>query len=293
MINRTSKEQIDQLVDEYRKLAEGNDVALHEIALAEIPEAVYNSNAIENSTLTFDETEKILALGIIPREVDAREVYEAKNLAAVMENIISDKNVHLSVDSIKQYHKILLTNINDDFAGSFRSGDQWVRVGNHVGANPDFVHPLMVQLIDEYHNSNEYFIDKISHFHAEFETIHPFADGNGRTGRVLINLQLMQMGLPPIIIQNKSKRTEYYPLFNKYHSSFKSDVFSSLFSLLLKESLHKRIAILSGDRLVPLSKWSKNMETPANSALNKAKRQSIPAFRLHGKWMISERYREK
>jgi Fic family protein len=136
-----------------------------------------------------------------------------------------------------------------------------------------------------------YFLDAIAHFHAEFETIHPFADGNGRMGRVLINLQLMNAGLPPIIIQNKSKHTEYYPLFTQYQSTMKFGGFTELFALLLLETLHKRITILTAKRIIPLSVWANQNNIKGNAAANKAKRQTIPAFRLREKWMIAENYK--
>jgi Fic family protein len=131
----------------------------------------------------------------------------------------------------------------------------------------------------------------ISHFHAEFETIHPFVDGNGRMGRVLINSQLMQLGLPPIIIQNKSKHTEYYPLFTQYQSTMKFGGFTELFALLLQETLHKRITMLTAKKIIPLSIWASQNSIKANVAANKAKRQTIPAFRLREKWMIAEEFK--
>ena len=291
MINQTTKDKIADLQKQFTALAKGNETLLKEIALAEIPEMVYNSNAIENSTLTLDDTEKILAGGSLERKVSVREVYEAKNLAQIIASLLEKDKHQLTVKLILGLHKSLLTHIDDHIAGRFRSGKEWVRVGNHLGANPQFVPALTHELVDGYNQPKiSYFLDAIAHFHAEFETIHPFVDGNGRMGRVLINLQLMNVGLPPIIIQNKSKHAEYYPLFTKYQSTLKFGGFTQLFALLLQEALNKRIALLSAKRIIPLSVWASHNNIKGNVAANKAKRQTIPAFRLREKWMIAEEY---
>ena len=291
MINQTTKDKIKVLHRQYMQLAKGNEAVLKEITLAEIPEMVYNSNAIENSTLTLEDTEKILLGGSLDRKVNILEVYEAKNLAKLTETLLEKNKSLLTIKLIKSSHKTLLSNIDDTIAGRFRRGKEWVRVGNHLGANPRFVHTLMQELVDNYkqHKIN-YFLDAVAHFHAEFETIHPFVDGNGRIGRVLINQQLMNAGFPPIIIQNKSKQTEYYPLFTRYQSTIKFGGFTTLFSLLIQEALHKRITILSAKKIIPLSLWAAQKGIKSNVAANKAKRQTIPAFRMREKWMIAEEF---
>jgi Fic family protein len=291
MIYQTTKDKIAALQEQYFKLSKGNEKLLKEIAIAEIPEMVYNSNAIENSTLSLDDTEKILAGGELNRKVNVREIFEAKNLAKITEILLEKPKHKLTLKLILHLHKILLTDIDARIAGRFRSGKEWVRVGNHLGANPLFVSNLMHELVGNYNNDKErYFLDNIAYFHAEFETIHPFCDGNGRMGRVLINLQLNNLGLPPIIIQHKSKRSEYYPLFNQYPVTMKSDGFTELFATLLQETLHKRITLLTAKRIVPLPIWAEKNNIKPNIAANKAKRQTIPAFRLREKWMIDENY---
>ncbi len=291
MINQTTKDKIQALHLQYLNLAKGNKSVLKEITLAEIPELVYNSNAIENSTLSLEDTEKILAGGILARKVNVREVYEAKNLAKLTESILEKNKSRINIKLILSLHKTLLTNIDGNIAGRFRVGEEWVRVGNHLGANPQFVPKLIQELVDSYNqNKISYFLDAVSHFHAEFETIHPFVDGNGRMGRVLINLQLMNLGFPPIIIQNKSKHTQYYTLFTQYQSTFKFGGFTELFALLLQESLHKRISILTAKKIIPLALWASQKGVKPNVAANKAKRQTIPAFRLREKWMIAEEF---
>lgn len=291
MINQTTKDKIQLLHRQYLNLSKGNELVLKEITLAEIPEMVYNSNAIENSTLSLEDTEKILAGGNLERKVNVREVYEAKNLANLTESLLEKSKSLLHLKLILSFHKTLLTNIDDSIAGRFRTGKEWVRVGNHLGANPQFVPTLMQELVDNYNtNKISYFLDAVAHFHAEFETIHPFVDGNGRIGRVLINLQLLNLGFPPIIIQNKSKHTEYYSLFTQYQSTFKFGGFTELFALLLQESLNKRITILTAKKIIPLALWAKQKGVKPNVAANKAKRQTIPAFRMREKWMIAEEF---
>lgn len=291
MINQTTKNKIELLQKQYATLAKGNEALLKEIALAEIPEMVYNSNAIENSTLTLEDTEKILARSSLDRKVSIMEIFEAKNLAKITENLLEKNTAYLTIKLILNLHKTLLMQIDDHIAGRFRSGKEWVRVGNHLGANPQFVPTLMQELVDGYNqNKIGYFLDAIAHFHAEFETIHPFVDGNGRMGRVLINLQLMNAGFPPIIIQNKNKHSAYYSLFTQYQSTMNFGGFTQLFALLLQEALHKRITMLTAKRIIPLSVWASQNNIKGNVAANKAKRQTIPAFRLREKWMIAEKY---
>jgi hypothetical protein len=110
--------------------------------------------------------------------------------------------------------------------------------------------------------------------------------------RVLINQQLMQFWYPPITIQNKSKKNDYYLLFDEYRLKDKIDWFTNLFALLLLESLHKRITILTAKKIIPLNEWAKKNWKNINSTLNKAKRQTIPAFRLREKWTISENFND-
>jgi Fic family protein len=293
MINQITKARIATLSDQYKELATSKVQAIREIAIAEIPEMVYNSNAIENSTLTLKDTEDILLRDTIRKDHDIREIYEAKNLAKITENLLKNPTTPLSVELILSLHEMLLSGIHDDWAGRFRAGKEWVRVGNHVGANPEFVPGLIDGLLKDYQESDDrYFLDSIAWFHAEFETIHPFNDGNGRVGRVLINQQLTQRGYPPIIIPNKGKHTSYYPAFDSYRITEKYDDFTELFAGLLIESLYRRITLLSAPKIITVSAWAKANGVTASSAANKANRGTIPAFRMREKWMIAAGFTE-
>lgn len=294
MINQVTRDRINSLAEEYRKLAAGQKEATKELTLSELPEMVYNSNAIENSTLTLEDTEDILIRNQIHTDHEIREIYEAKNLASAIEYLMDNPEKEISVDLILNLHKTLLTNIRNDLAGRFRSGREWVRVGTHIGANPEFVNSLMHELAKNYSSDDgEYFLDKIAYFHAEFENIHPFGDGNGRIGRLLTNEQLDMLGLPPIIIPNKSKFDEYYPALDEYTKTGKIDKLTELFAGLLIESLHRRITKLTAKRIIPVADWAKNNNINLQSATNKAIRGTIPAFRVRGHWVIDSEYQKQ
>lgn len=294
MINKAIKDRLEALAGNYRLVSSGKERALFDIAESEISEMVYNSNAIENSTLTLQDTEDIVLRDKISSDHDIREIYEAKNLAKITNELLKSPNQLLTTNLVLSLHSLLMINIDDNHAGRYRMGKEWVRVGAHLGANPAFVSGMMNALIDDYNNDKKrYFLDNIAYFHAEFETIHPFNDGNGRIGRVLINQQLIKLGYPPITIQNKSKRTDYYPLFDDYLKAGDFSGFSKLFALLLMESMHKRIAILTSKKIIKLSVWAKSNNVSGNIAANKANRQSIPAFRINGRWMIDIDYKMK
>ena len=291
MINQVTKDRINSLSEEYRKLATKHKEAIKEFIISELPEMVYNSNAIENSTLTLEDTEDILIRNQIRTDHEIREIYEAKNLASVIEYLMDNPEKEISIELILKLHKTLLTNIRDEIAGRFRSGKEWVRVGTHIGANPDFVNGFMYELVKKYNSdADEYFLDKIAYFHAEFENIHPFGDGNGRIGRLLTNEQLDMLGLPPIIIPNKSKFDEYYPALDEYTKTGKVDKLTELFANLLIEALYRRITKLTARKIISVADWAKDNEINLQSATNKAIRGTIPAFRMRGHWMIDKDY---
>ena len=281
--------RIKNLSELYRSLAKNHPQAVREITLAKIPEQVFNSNAIENSTLTLQDTEDILLRGQIQRDAEIREIYEAKNLGRALELLIENPQQNLTVELILALHRTLLTGINDGFAGRFRSGNEWVRVGTHIGANPNFVNDLIYKLVENYNREDDReLIEKIAYFHNEFEYIHPFCDGNGRIGRVLINQQLMKVGLPPVMIPARNKFQDYYPALDAYDKKNSLVPLEDYLSLLLLEALNKYITIMNGVKTINLTDWAKKNKVSAASILNKAKRQTVPAFRQRGQWVIAE-----
>ena len=286
----SDRRYIRQLKDKFNKLLKHKESLLKLIDEAEIPEGVYNSNAIENSTLTLKETEKILLEMELARRVDLREVFEAKNLARVANYLRAKSRVsNLDHDRILLLHQMLIGGINDAIAGRFRKKGEYVRVGSHIAPPPEQVERMIRFVLTKYSSDRKsFFLDKIAKFHLDFETIHPFCDGNGRIGRVLINWQLSRLGFPGIIIRNKEKK-EYYRAFGEYRRGVRDTrIMERVIGLALMEALHKRIAYLEGRSIVPLAHFAKKRKKSISAILNAARRQTIPAFREKGIWKIGE-----
>ena len=281
------KKRIQALKEEYDALRPGKESLLSMIDEVEIPENVYNSNAIENSTLTLKETEKILLEQKLSRNVSLREVFEAKNLARVIEHTRKKvKESELGKDLIVLFHQMLIGGIDDAIAGRFRGRGEYVRVGAYIAPAPEHVERMIETALLEYSSDlGTYFFDRIARFHLDFETIHPFCDGNGRIGRVIINFQLLQHGLPRIIIRNKEKDV-YYRAFSDYREKKTTKTMEGILSLALVESLHKRLSYMRGERIIRLSEYIRQNGLSAPAVTNAARRQTIPAFREKGVWKI-------
>ena len=281
------KKRIQALKEEYDALRPGKESLLSMIDEVEIPENVYNSNAIENSTLTLEETEKILLEQTLSRNVSLREVFEAKNLARVIEYTRKKvKESELGKDLIVLFHQMLIGGIDDAIAGRFRGKGEYVRVGAYIAPAPEHVERMIETALLEYSSDlGTYFLDRIARFHLDFETIHPFCDGNGRIGRVIINFQLLQHGLPRIIIRNKEKDV-YYRAFSDYREKKTTKTMEGILSLALVESLHKRLSYMRGERIIRLSEYIRQNGLSAPAVTNAARRQTIPAFREKGVWKI-------
>ena len=167
------RNRIQALKRDYDTLRQGKGSLLSMIDEVEIPESVYNSNAIENSTLTLEETEKILLEQMLSRNVSVREVFEAKNLARVTEyKRRKAGDSELSKDLILLLHQMLIGGIDDAIAGRFRRQGEYVRVGTHIAPAPEHVARMIDDILVEYSSDlGSYFLDKIARFHLDFETV--------------------------------------------------------------------------------------------------------------------------
>lgn len=279
--------RIQDLQARYLKAGLGKESLLRLIYESEVTEQVYNSNAIENSTLSLEETDKILNRIDLDRFINERELFEAKNLARVVEYIAQKAEQEaLTLDMMLLLHKMLISNIRDDIAGRFRKSDEWVRVGNHIATDPSLVVEQLENMMIAYQTgSEESIITRIARLHLSFEHIHPFVDGNGRIGRVLNNYLLTREGHAPINIKFID-RSEYYDAFAAFDKKSDLSLMEQIVGKALTSSYHKRLAYLEGKQILSLADYAKSSTQSHSNLLNKAKRQTIEAFWERGVWKI-------
>jgi len=279
--------KINSLRQRYYQASTGKEALIVLISEAEVAEQVYNSNAIENSTLTLEETEKILLQIDLDRYITEREIFEAKNLARVVFYIDKRaKEQELNLDVILSLHKMLISNICDDIAGRFRKENEFVRVGSYIAPAPKEVIERLEKMLTEYNASNhENIIKRIARLHLTFECIHPFIDGNGRIGRVINNYLLIREGFVPINIKFINRK-KYYEAFKEFEERASTIIMEEIVGKALTNSYHKRLAYLEGKKIVTLSEYANINKISHSNLLNKAGRQTIEAFLEKNVWKI-------
>ncbi len=279
--------KINFLRERYYEASIGKDALVKLISETEVVEQVFNSNAIENSTLTFEETEKILLQIDLDRFINEREIFEAKNLARVVSYIDTKaKEQELTPDIMLLLHKMLIFNIRDDVAGRFRKDNEYVRVGNHIAPAPKEIVGRLEKMLSEYNaTSHENIIKRIASLHLIFEYIHPFIDGNGRIGRVLNNYLLIREGFVPINIKFIDRK-KYYDAFKEFDKNKATDIMEEIVGKALTNSYYKRLAYLEGKKIITLVDYAKNNKLSHSNLINKATRQTIEAFLEKGVWKI-------
>ena len=177
-------------------------------------ELTYNSNHIEGSKLTYDQTRFIFethTVGLDKKVINVDDIIETTNHFRCIDLVIEHANYKLTESFIKQLHFILKT-------GTFDSNNSWFAVGdykkleNEVGGlettKPESVSKEMKKLITKYNQKSNKTLKDILEFHYQFERIHPFQDGNGRVGRLIIFKECLKYNITPFIIEDDLK--EYY-----------------------------------------------------------------------------------
>lgn len=230
-------------LDKCRPLTEGEVERLNEEFIVEY---TYNSNAIEGNTLTLRETDLVLrGLTIAQKPLkDHMEAVGHKEAFDYISELVKEK-VPLSESIIKQIHFLVLADKRDD-RGVYRRVPVRIMGAQHEPVQPYLIEPKMEQLLIDFAESKEHIITKLARFHIEFEGIHPFIDGNGRTGRLLVNLELMKAGYPPIDIKF-ADRIAYYNAFDEYYVKHNLSAMEKLFAGYVNERLDTYLKMLKSN----------------------------------------------
>lgn len=185
-----------------------------------ITRSTYHSNAIEGNTLTYAETYAILyndnRFKIEGKE--PREIYETINHKRALELLFNNlqNNKELDERLIKKLNEIINRDIKD--TEGYRTVQVFIQGSEHIPPEPEKIPNLMLYHIYNYNHDEQDIFSKIAKYHIEFEKIHPFEDGNGRTGRLLINYELLKNDLPPVVIA-KEDRVKYFELLKNKDST--------------------------------------------------------------------------
>ena len=176
----------------------------------------YNTNAIEGSTITLEETRELIEHKIAPNK-PLKDIKETESHVKVFLDML-EKKERLDNKLILKWHELLFRNTKQDIAGKFR--DYLVRVGDYIAPDWQDVKPLMKGLIEFYNkNKNMNVVELAARIHYKFEMIHPFGDGNGRIGRLIMNYILWHNKYPMLITEYK-KRKSYYKALQKDENKF-------------------------------------------------------------------------
>lgn len=216
------------------KIISGNEGLQKELLV----EHTYNSTSIEGTTLSQKETEVvILEKGSIPGK-SLHEHLEATNHAAVLRGVFQKRyREPLTESLIQSMHRSLLQGIRED-AGSYSKHSRVIRGLDIELTHPKDIPEEMTHLLRAWNRSPSKTIRDIAAFHADFELIHPFGDGNGRIGRLLLALQCLEQGYPPVVIENVRK-AEYYEVL-EYAQKKSADPFT----IFLVEEMERTARII-------------------------------------------------
>jgi len=183
-----------------------------------------NTTSIEGNTITLKEADRLLREGIIPKNRTLREAYDLTNTKKVV-NFLMDEKPNLSLGLIEEIHDMLLDNI--DNRKGFRDHDIHI-LGQPFKPSPARYVKADLKLLLDWYNKNKKKIHPLAlatFFHHKFESIHPFSDGNGRTGRVIMNHILFSLGYPPVIISRRFRK-KYLDCMNLADKALKNNLTS-------------------------------------------------------------------
>lgn len=185
-------------------------------------ELAYNSNKIEGSTLTKEQTASLFDMGVLPQSDDyyrAKDIEEMNGHFLMFNLMLETLDEPLTQELIKKFHYELKAGVFEDRANGYAVGDYKKRpniIGVHDTTAPEQVEEKMQELL-EWYEKQEKSLSVLVEFHARYESIHPFQDGNGRTGRLIVFRECLVNGIMPVIIEDKN-RIDYIQGLSEYQN---------------------------------------------------------------------------
>ena len=237
--------EIEKKRDRLSKLRPLTQGEVERLAQEFMIEFTYNSNAIEGNTLTLKET----ALALEGMTIDQKPLKDHLEAvghrdAFLYVQEIAKNEVALSEYVIKNIHALVLMNRPED-KGQYRRIPVRIMGAYTEPVQPYLIEPMMNELIskNEARKNEMTTVERIARFHLEFEGIHPFIDGNGRTGRLLLNLELIRDGVPPINVKF-TDRKRYYDAFDAFYRDGDADKMTELIAEYVDERLEQYLEVL-------------------------------------------------
>ena len=229
-------------LDSCRPLTPAEVEAIKEVFLVE---HTYNSNAIEGNTLTLQETALVLQ-GVTIDKKPLKDHLEAVGYKEAFQYIeeLAKQDKDLSEYDIKSIHNLVLADRPED-RGSFRRVNVRIAGALTNPVQPYLIEPKIEELLNNYKVWSEtmHIVERVANFHLQFESIHPFIDGNGRTGRLIMNLQLIKEGLPAINIKF-ADRKKYYDTFDEYSKTGSTEAMINLVGEAVISRLREMIEMI-------------------------------------------------
>jgi Fic family protein len=239
LLNNSEVNKLEKIKEEYTKTSNSNYENKYESFLAQF---TYDTNAIEGSTLNLQETSFILFDERTPKGKSLREINEVLNHKKAFDYLLNYKKEITKIFICKLQSLIVINTLREDLknqVGKYRTLQVYVRGANFIPPKPEEAKKEMRRLLVWYtRNKNKLHpLILAGYFHAAFESIHPFVDGNGRTGRLLLNFILHKHNFPMINIPN-SRKLEYYSCLEESRKGNLKKFIIFLFDIIMSTKIY-------------------------------------------------------
>lgn len=259
-------------------------------------EMTYNSNAIEGNTLTLKETYWVIQHGITVKGKSLKDHLEAKNHKEALDYLYGmiehNKKFTFSEHLIKELHSLMIQNIDKNIAGQYRNIDVFIAGAEHTPPRATEIPFKMRDFVNwaQKNYKKMYIVDFAAIFHHKFVHIHPFQDGNGRTGRLLMNIFLMQYGFPLAIIQKNDRQKYYRVLEMADNGNFKPLVLFVAQAVLRSLNIYLDVLTPSKDKenFISLAEATKYCSYSQAYLGKLAKEGKLEAIKIKRNWMTTK-----